>query len=114
MRVRPPVQHLLKVDGVHGAGVGDFAKEFAKNGNAQILVADAPIEARAGARLGCAMPEHPGGKHAVKERLDEGGAKEVVAFVAFEFMPSASSRAFLTASKLARGWSSARARASRA
>ena len=78
-----PVQHLVEVHGFHRTGVGHFAEELAQDGNAQVLVAEPPIEARgaAGVRL---APQHPGGEHAVKQRLDQGGAKKMIALGALE------------------------------
>ena len=46
---------------------------------------DAPVEAGVGrAGFGDATPENPGGEDAVKEGLNEGRAKEVLAFLTFE------------------------------
>ena len=79
------IEHFLKLDGVERAGLGDLAEELAKDGNAEIVGGETPIEVRAGrAAFGRATPEHPGGEDAVKEGLNERGAEEVLALFAFE------------------------------
>jgi len=79
------VEDFLKLDGVQGSRVGYFSKELAQDGNTQVVSGDAPVEASARrAIFGYATPENPGGKDSVKESLDEGGAKKVLAFLALE------------------------------
>jgi hypothetical protein len=79
------IEHLLELDGVESAGVGDFAEEFAEDRDPKIVCRNAPVEASIGnAALGRTPPENPGREDAVEEGLDEGGAEEVLAFFALK------------------------------
>ena len=85
MRASPARLRTSEAGWIERAGVGDLAEELAKDGNAEVVGGDAPVEARAGrAAFGSTAPEDPGGEDAVEEGLDEGGAEEVLALFAFE------------------------------
>jgi len=79
------VENLLELCGVESAGVGDLAEKLAEDRDAEIVGGEAPVKARAGlAAVVGATPEDPCGEDAVKECLDEGRAKEVLALLALE------------------------------
>ena len=46
-RFSSEIENLLKLDGVERAGLGDLAEKLAKDGNAEIVGREAPIEVRA-------------------------------------------------------------------
>src|SRR5450755_4889110 len=79
------IENFLKLDGIQGAGIGYFSKEFAEDENAQVVGGDAPVEAGAGdAIFWDATPENPGGDDSVEKRLNQSGAEEVLAFFSLE------------------------------
>jgi hypothetical protein len=79
------MEDLLKLDGVESAEFRDLAEKLAKDGDAEIVGGETPVEARAKcAAFGFATPEDPGGEDSVKEGLNEGGAEEMLASFAFK------------------------------
>ena len=109
------VENFRDLNGIQRAGVGDGVKERAQDGDAEVVGGETPVEdARCGQKFGRTAPENPGGEDAVEKRLDERGAKEVLALFAFKRDAERFLKGDLDAVEAARGWSSARARASRA
>src|ERR1019366_8311563 len=98
------VENLLKLDGIQRPRVGYFAKEFAEDGDAQVVGGDAPVETGAGCTIfEDATPQNPGGENTVKEGLNESGAEKCSPFSPLNCIPRESWRAAFTVSKLPRG-----------
>lgn len=78
-------KYLRELDGIEVMPVGDFAEELTQDGNFEVVVGKLPVEDRFRlAAFGGMTPEYPGGKDAVEEGLDKGGAEEMLAFFALK------------------------------
>ena len=70
-----PVEQLDEPERPQSAGVGELVEQRAQHGGAQVPHRSLPLESVHAAGT-LPVPEHPGGKDAVEERLDEAGAEE--------------------------------------
>jgi len=83
-RRRRPVEQLFEAERFQGFRIGELPKERRDERHVQMPDRFPPIELARGRRF-LARPQHPGGEHAVKERLHESRAEKVLAFRALEF-----------------------------